>query len=254
MTTIISWNVNGIRAIHKKGFLDWLAAADPDMLCIQEIKGKPEQFPKELLEVEGYHPFWRPAKRPGYSGVMTYSKVKPHQVEVLGDDAFDDEGRVQLLYYPDYVLINTYFPNSQEKGRRIDYKIAFCDALLKRCKELENSGHNVVLCGDYNIAHKAIDLKRPEDNEENPGYLPEERAWMDKFVGEGFVDTFRMFIQEGDHYTWWSYRTRARERNIGWRIDYHCVNEGFRDQVAGCEIMSDVIGSDHCPVKLVLAT
>ncbi len=248
----MTWNVNGMRAIYGKGFLLWLQMNKPDVLCLQEIKGRPDQFPKDVLEVEGYHSYWNPAKRPGYSGVATYTREKPERIETLGVDAFDDEGRAQLLYYPEYVVINTYFPNSQEKGKRIDYKLGFCEAILKRCQQLEAEGLHLVLCGDYNIAHKPIDLKNPDKNEENPGYLPEERAWMDRFIDAGFVDAFRLFNQEPDQYTWWSYRTRARERNIGWRIDYHCVNQAFKDRVQSCEIMKDVIGSDHCPVKLTL--
>lgn len=252
MTSIITWNVNGIRAIHKKGFLDWLETESPDVLCVQEIKGRPEQVPEALRQPEGYHSYWTPAQRPGYSGLLTYSKKPVLQYEPLGVDIFDNEGRVQVLYFTNYVLINTYFPNSQEKGRRLEYKLGFCQAILALCQRLEKEGHSVILCGDYNIAHKPIDLARPESNEENPGYLPEERAWMDVFTDVGFLDVFRLFETAGGHYTWWSYRTRARERNIGWRIDYHCITPDLQPRIKDCEILSDIVGSDHCPVKLLL--
>lgn len=250
MTKLITWNVNGIRAIHKKGFLDWMASEDPDILCIQETKAHKENCPPEIAEIEGYHSYWQSAERRGYSGVLTYAKQTASETAVLGDEAFDCEGRVQVLSFDDFVLINAYFPNSQEKGRRIDYKVAFCDRMLERCNDLVANGRHVVLCGDYNIAHNPIDLARPDDNHGNPGFLPQERAWMDRFVDAGYRDSFRDFHPEPDNYTWWSYRTRARERNVGWRIDYHCVNEDFRDHVTGCEILADVMGSDHCPVRL----
>lgn len=252
MKSIITWNVNGIRAIAKKGFLEWLAQEDPDILCIQETKAKPEQLGADLLSPDAYSSHWHSAQRPGYSGVATYSKKPPLEVTNMGLEDFDIEGRVQVLSYDEFTLINAYFPNSQDKGRRVNYKVAFCNAMLELCNDLRREGRHVVLCGDYNIAHKRIDLKNPDTNEDSPGFLPEERAWMDEFVAEGYVDSFRAFCDEPDHYTWWSYRTRARERNAGWRIDYHCVNEEFQSQVTDCVIMDDVMGSDHCPVKLVL--
>lgn len=252
MTSIITWNVNGIRAIAKKGFVEWLEKEDPDILCIQESKARPDQVGEDLLSPGKYTSYWRAAQRPGYSGVVTYTKEKPLDDNPLGLEEFDSEGRVQVLTYEGFTLINAYFPNSQDKGKRLDYKQAFCDAMLSFCDELRAKGQHVVLCGDYNVAHKPIDLKNPESNENSPGYFPEERAWMDRFVQAGYVDTFRLFNQEGDHYTWWSYRSRARERNAGWRIDYHCVNQEFASQVKECEIMNQVMGSDHCPVKLIL--
>lgn len=253
MTRLLCWNVNGIRAIHGKGFLEWLAKESPDILCIQESKAHPEQLGNELLHPEGYEVYWESAEKKGYSGVACFCKKKPEEVEIMGVEDFDREGRVQLLRFTDFTLINAYFPNSQEAGRRLDYKVAFCDAMLGLCQREVKAGNRLVLCGDYNIAHKAIDLANPEANTKNPGYLPEERAWMDKFTSEGFVDTFRMFDEEGENYTWWSYRTRARVRNAGWRIDYHCVSENLRPMVQKASILSDVMGSDHCPVELVLS-
>lgn len=251
--TLLSWNVNGIRAVQKKGFLSWMSEEDPDFLCIQETKAHPEQLGEELLRPEGYHTYWASAKKKGYSGVATFSKQAAEKEELFNIEAFDNEGRVQVLYFADFVLINAYFPNSQEKGRRIDYKLAFCQAMLELCHRLSQEGHRLVLCGDYNIAHRPIDLANPEANVQNPGYLPEERAWMEHFTQEGYIDTFREFCPDPEKYTWWSYRTRARERNTGWRIDYHCVNPALRPAVQDCSIMDHVMGSDHCPVKLELA-
>lgn len=252
MTHVISWNVNGIRAAQKKGFLDWFAKEAPDILCLQETKAQPEQLDQALIDVPGYHSYWASAERKGYSGVAVYSKAEPLSVSVLGKDAFDSEGRVLQTDFDGFVVLNAYFPNSQPGGARLDYKLAFCQAMLERCNELRKAGKNVVLCGDYNIAHKPIDLKNPKRNEKNPGYLPEERAWMDAFTGQEYVDTFRMFNQEPGHYTWWSYRFRAREKDIGWRIDYHCVNPEFKNRVKASTIQKHVMGSDHCPVKLDL--
>jgi exodeoxyribonuclease-3 len=252
MTRILSWNVNGIRAVAKKGFLDWFAGESPDVLCLQETKAQPDQLDESLLEVPGYHVFWASAEKKGYSGVAVYSKREPDEVRTMGIPEFDAEGRVLEVDFPEYTLIGAYFPNSQDGGKRLDYKIRFCEAMQERCDELCGSGRSIVLCGDYNVAHKPIDLARPKENEKNPGYLPEERAWMDGFVGAGYVDTFRLFNSEGGNYTWWSYFTKGRERNVGWRIDYHCVDPGLAPRVKAADILSDVLGSDHCPVGLTL--
>ena len=254
MKRILSWNVNGIRAVAKKGFLDWVAAEAPDVLCMQETKAQPEQLTADLLEPNGYHAYWASAQKKGYSGVAIYTREKPREVATMGIERFDSEGRVLQLDYDDFVLIAAYFPNSQDGGKRLDYKIDFCESIQKVCDDLGSSGKRVVLCGDYNVAHKPIDLARPRENEKSPGYLPEERAWMDRFVGAGYVDTFRMFNSEGGNYTWWSYFTKGRERNVGWRIDYHCVNPAARDAVRGARILADVMGSDHCPVEVTLDT
>ncbi len=250
MIKIVTWNVNGIRAIEKKGFADWLRAENPDVLCIQETKAHPEQLGPSLRNIDEYTSHWVSAEKRGYSGLATYTKKKPLETRVLGLQEFDSEGRVQVLVFEGCTVINAYFPNSQEAGKRIDYKIAFCDAILALSDELVKDGQNVVICGDFNIAHKPIDLKNPKANVGNPGYLPREREWMEHFIQSGYVDTFRDFNQDPEQYTWWSYRFRARERNAGWRIDYHCVNEEFAPLVEGCEILSNVMGSDHCPVRL----
>jgi len=252
MRTILSWNVNGIRAIQKKGFAAWLGRERPDLLCVQETKAAPEQLDAEVLAPLGYRSLWAVAERKGYSGVGTYVREEPLEVEFLGSPEFDAEGRTLIVRYPDLCVVNCYFPNSQEEGARLDYKVAFCEAVLDRCNQLVGAGRDLVLCGDYNIAHQPIDLENPKANERNPGYLPAERAWMDRFIAGGYVDTFRLFCSESGRYTWWSYRFRAREKNIGWRIDYHCVNERLRGRVREATIQADVMGSDHCPVRLVL--
>lgn len=241
-----------MRAVLKNGFTEWLAKAQPDILCVQESRVLPEQLKDGDREPEGYHSYWMPAKKKGYAGVATFSKTEPLSVSNMGKSQFDDEGRVQALEYPGFTLINTYWPNSQPERKRIEYKIKFCQAIRRFCNKLVKEGKNIVLCGDYNIAHTEIDLARPKQNEDNPGYLPEERAEMTKFLKGGYVDAFRHFTPEPGHYSWWSYRSGARAKNIGWRIDYLCVNEAFMPKVKSASILSDVMGSDHCPVALTL--
>ena len=253
MITILSWNVNGLRAADGKGFRPWLASTAPDILCIQETKLQEDQLSEELRAPDGYRSYWACAEKKGYSGTGCYVKREPRKVSTIGKPAFDAEGRTLVLEYPDFTLINAYFPNSQEAGARLDYKLAFCDAILRLCRKITRDGGNLVVCGDFNIAHKPIDLTHPKANEGNPGYLPEERAWMDKYTAAGFVDSFRIFNQEPGHYSWWSYRMNARAKNVGWRIDYHCINEAFRGKVQKAGILKDVMGSDHCPVSLTLA-
>jgi exodeoxyribonuclease III len=252
MKKIISWNVNGIRAMAKKGFVPWIGQAAPDVLCLQETKANPDQLDEELKNIHGYTSYFASAEKKGYSGVAIYTKAKPTEIRKMGFEEFDREGRVLVLEYPDLTVISAYFPNSQNGGARLGYKLEFCAAMLEFCEGLAAAGRNFVLCGDFNIAHKPIDLARPKGNEASAGYLPEERAWMDTFTGSGFIDTFRLFNQEPGNYTWWSYVTRARERNVGWRLDYHCVPGYFQKRVAQSTILSDVMGSDHCPVELIL--
>ena len=255
---IISWNVNGIRAAAKKGFAEWFSKESPDILCLGETKAEPGQLPSELVtpEIGGspYRSFWACAKKPGYSGVAIYSRTEPLDVRFLGVSEFDDEGRVLIAEYPDFTLIATYFPNSQDFGKRLDYKLAFCAEMLKLCNSLAEKGRHFLMVGDYNIAHTPIDLARPKDNEKSAGYLPEERAWMEEFTRAGHVDTFRHFHPgETGHYTWWSYRAMARARNVGWRIDYNCVDRAFLPKVVSSLISPDVQGSDHCPVEITLS-
>jgi exodeoxyribonuclease-3 len=219
---------------------------------VQETKIQPGQLTGELSAVQGYSSYWYSAVKKGYSSVGAYCREAPLSVSPMGIKRFDDEGRFQALEFKDFTVINAYFPNSQEAGARLAYKIGFCDSLLEFADKLVKKGKNLVICGDYNIAHTAIDLARPAQNEGSAGYLPEERAWMDKFLASGYVDTFRMFTPGPGHYSWWSYRGGARSRNVGWRIDYHCVNRAFSPKVAGAEILKDIQGSDHCPVLVRL--
>ena len=265
MLRIFSWNVNGIRACGTKGLFDWLAGESPDMLCLQETKAQVDQIPKEFLapafgpdsdkggsgKAGAYHSYWFSAKRRGYSGVALYSKKEPRAVRELGVGEFDDEGRTLIADFDGFTLISAYFPNSQDGGARIEYKLRFCDAILAECDRIVKKGGHVIVAGDYNIAHEAIDLANPDTNEGNPGYLPAERAWFDKWVEAGYVDSFRHFCKEPKHYSWWSYRAKgARERNVGWRLDYHCVDQGFVQAVKASTIHPEVPGSDHCPVEI----
>ena len=252
---IVSWNVNGIRAVEKRGFVGWLVKDNPDVLCLNETKAEPGQLSDELLNppIKGkpYASFWASSKKKGYAGVAIYTKEEPQDVRFLGKAEFDDEGRVLIAEYMDFSLIAAYFPNSQDERRRLDYKLAFNDAMLKLCNSLVKKERHFLLCGDYNVAHTPIDIARPKANENHAGYLPEERAWMDKFTAAGHIDTFRHFHpREPGHYTWWSYFGSARARNVGWRLDYHCVDEKFMPRVKSSIIRPNVEGSDHCPVEI----
>jgi exodeoxyribonuclease-3 len=255
---ILSWNLNGIRAAEKKGFVSWMENEGADAVCLQETKARPEQLSARFLEIrdkngEPYFAYWASAKRPGYSGVAIYSKTEALDVKKLGLSEYDDEGRVLQADFKDFTLISAYFPNSQDTGKRLGYKLGFCDAILKLCEKYRQKKRHFILSGDYNIAHTPIDLARPKENEGSAGYLPEERAWMDTFTAAGFIDTFRHFHPgQPEHYSWWSYRTGARERNVGWRIDYHCINPEFLKSVKSSIIRPDVHGSDHCPVEIKL--
>ena len=252
MTRIISWNVNGVRAAARKGMLEYLQQEQPDVLCLQETKAQRSQLSDDLVHPPGYHSFWASAERKGYSGVAVYSRERPLNVDIMNEPRFDCEGRVLALEYPRFLLISAYFPNSQDGGKRLDYKLDFAESMHSLCNRLVAEGRNIVLCGDFNVAHRPIDLENPAANETNAGYLPEERAWMDRFTADGYLDTFRLFHSEPRRYSWWSYRFNSRARNIGWRIDYHCVSESFRGAVVDAEIQHDVEGSDHCPVSLTL--
>jgi len=247
---IASWNVNGIRACAKKGFFDWLSHTSPDIVCLQETRAEPTQLADEELQPPGYLSYWQSAEKKGYSGVALYSKHEPSAVRTLGLAEFDSEGRVLLLEFDSLVVGSAYFPNSQEGGKRLAYKLKFCDALMSELNGLVAAGKDVILAGDYNIAHQPKDLARPAENENSAGYLPEERTWMTTFLDAGYVDTFRQFDTSPGRYTWWSYRGGARHRNVGWRIDYHCVNERLSNRLESAHIQADVHGSDHCPILL----
>ena len=247
---LVSWNVNGLRALEKKGFVDIMYELDGDAVCLQEIKAMPEQLPDKLKNIAGYHSFWFPAARKGYAGVSTYTKIEPVDVLYGMDVAeHDHEGRVLTLEFADYFLVNAYFPNAQPGLVRLDYKLAFNRDIHNFVDRLADK-KTVVICGDFNVAHKPIDLANPKQNEKNPGYSLPEREWMDTFIGAGYIDTFRKFNQEPEHYTWWSYRFNARAKNIGWRIDYFCVDPASEARIKDAAILDTILGSDHCPISL----
>jgi exodeoxyribonuclease-3 len=252
--TLLSWNVAGLRAAAKKGLLEWLAEVSPDVLCLQEIKARPEQLPPEVREPPGYKAFFNPAERPGYSGTAIYSKAEPESVErAIGVDEFDREGRVVAAHYEAFSLITVYVPNGKNDLSRVPFKLSSSDALLAYAEGLRRRGRGVVLCGDFNTAHRPIDLAHPRENEGNTGFLPEERAWLDKFTGMGYVDTFRHFHpDEAGAYTWWDLRTGARPRNVGWRLDYFFATADLLPRLRSASIHSGVMGSDHCPVGIEL--
>lgn len=252
MTTIYSWNVNGVRAICRKGFLEWFDRVQPDILCLQETKARRGDLDASILEPKGYTSLWRSARKPGYSGVATYFRQEPLSESDMGIEEYDAEGRVQVLEYPGFTLVNAYFPNSQPERKRLDYKLGFCEAMGALCDRLRGQGKHVVVCGDINIAHREIDLARPKDNTESPGFYLEERESMTRFLARGYADTFRHFTPDPGHYTWWSYRAGARQRNVGWRIDYHLVNEELLPRLQRADIHCEVPGSDHCPVSITL--
>ena len=251
---ILSWNVNGIRAIQKKGFIDWVLKESPDILCLQETKAHPEQLSDELLNINGYKSYFSSSiVKKGYSGVAVYTKQEPVKVEHgFGIPKFDDEGRIIIADYKSFTLINIYYPNGKMSAERLQYKMDFYDAFLNYANDLVKKKKKLVICGDVNTAHKEIDIARPKENEKVSGFLPIEREWIDKFLDQGYYDTFRIFNQEPEQYTWWDMLTRARERNVGWRIDYFFVSENLKKSVKDAFIMPGVMGSDHCPIGIEL--
>jgi exodeoxyribonuclease-3 len=252
-TRIICWNVNGIRAVLKHDFLKWLNKESPDILCLQETKATPDNLPEELLKPKGYVTYWNYPQKKGYAGVATFSKVKPLDVKLgFGKPEFDVEGRTIISKHPGFTLFNIYFPNGKQSAERLKFKMDFYDAFLDYIEPLRKKGEKLIICGDVNTAHREIDLARPKENSKMSGFLPEERAWMDKFVSLGYVDAFRSFNKDPGQYTYWDIKTRARERNVGWRIDYFFITENLIKQLVKSTIMSDVMGSDHCPIVLVL--
>jgi exodeoxyribonuclease-3 len=250
---IVTWNVNGLRALLKKDALSPVLSWTPDLLCLQEIKARPDQVSDEQRNIPGYQVIWNPAERPGYSGVATLAKEELLEVE-LGMNApqFDVEGRIIRTRLSDFLLFNIYFPNGQRGKDRVDYKLDFYAHLLEICEALHASGENVIITGDFNTAHMPIDLKNPKENEKTSGFLPEEREWVGKFLDHGFVDVYRKLYPDREQYTWWTYRFNARQRGIGWRIDYFLVSEAFVPRVKDVIIHDDVMGSDHCPVELLI--
>jgi exodeoxyribonuclease III len=251
---IISWNVNGIRACARKGFLDYLKTEEPDILCLQETKAHIDDLDESLINPMGYHSVFHSSSiKKGYSGVAVYTKKKPKMVlEGFGIERYDQEGRVIIVEYDEFTLLNIYFPNGQKDDTRLQYKLDFYQDLFDYCNDLKDQGQNLIICGDYNTAHKAIDLANPKQNEKYSGFLPIERDWMDKIESMGYVDTFRHFNKEPDNYSWWSYRVGARKRNVGWRIDYFFVNQEFLPKIKDAFIQPQILGSDHCPVGIIL--
>lgn len=251
---IYSWNVNGLRAALKKNFRDWLLETDADVVCLQETKATPEQIPEADRTPGDFLSQWCASTvKKGYSGVAMYYRSQPATyAQELPDPAFQGEGRLLLFEYPQFYLFNVYFPNGQMNDERLQYKLAYYDAFLSYAQELRQK-KPIVVCGDFNTAHTEIDLARPKQNEDTSGFLPVERAWLDTFIGHGYVDTFRLFDTGPDKYTWWSFRANARAKNVGWRIDYFFVSEELKDNVRRAWIEPEVTGSDHCPIGLELA-
>ena len=245
---IISWNVNGLRSAYKKGFLKSFEKINADIICLQEVRAKKEQLPKELINIEGYYSYFNPAIRKGYSGTAVYTKEKPLKVEKeIGFKRFDEEGRMIKLKYKDFTLINFYMPNGGRQKQDMDYKLEFYDYLFEYLKK---DNKNLILTGDFNIAHKEIDLARPRENKNKTGFTPEEREKIDELINLGFIDSFRFLNKNKKAYTFWSNFARARERDVGWRIDYFFVSKDLISQCRESFILKDVTGSDHCPVIL----
>ncbi len=251
---LISWNVNGIRAVIRKNNWSDIFECDPDILCIQETKSKPEQLSAEA-KPQGYHHYFASSEvKKGYSGVAIYSKFEPDRVEVGMDiQEFDEEGRMLGLFFDRLAVFNVYFPNGGQGPHRIEYKLRFYDAFLEYIELWRSKGFSVIFCGDVNTAHEEIDLARPKENQENTGFLPDERAWLDEVVNLGYIDTFRYhYPQKKDSYTYWDLKSRARDRNVGWRIDYVFVSPDLVQSLKNSFILSDVFGSDHCPIGVDL--
>lgn len=254
LVRVATWNVNGIRACAKSGLTDWLTTHDADVVLLQEVRADVHQIPEEVCALGQYQQQWFPATvKKGYSGTAILSKAAPKKVTAgLGYEEFDGEGRVLTAEFDALVAVSAYFPNSQDGGRRLDYKIRYCDAMAAHLKKLSKTGKPVVLGGDYNIAPYPIDLARPKDNEKSPGYLPEERAWMDQFLKSGWTDTWREMNPETVKYSWWTARGGARERNVGWRIDFHVLQAKEKGRLRAADMLNEVKGSDHCPVTVEL--
>jgi exodeoxyribonuclease-3 len=250
---ITTWNINGIRAAMGKNILDWIDSYQPDVVCLQEIKAKEDQIDIDPIKAIGYECICNPAERPGYSGTAALYREPAAEITTgLGKDIFDNEGRLIRLRYPDFELFNIYFPNGGRDNSRVPYKLDFYAYLLELCDEMQQEGKEIILTGDFNTAHKEIDLKNPKANEKNTGFLPEERQWIDRYLEHGFIDAYRKLYPEEEKYTWWTYRFNARQNNVGWRLDYFLVTKGIMERTKDVIIHSEVMGSDHCPVSLIL--
>lgn len=253
---IVSWNVNGLRAVLSKGVIGDVMNLSPDILSLQEIKVRPDQLSNaQFDEFSRFQSYWNPAERPGYSGVASFCRETPELIDFsLGEERFDVEGRFIRLEYGDLVLFNLYVPNGQRDQTRLDYKLDFYSNLLDICDVLHNEGKQIIIFGDMNTAHNSIDLRNPKQNEKTSGFLPEERAWIDRYLEHGFVDIFRELYPEKVQYTWWTYRVNARQRNIGWRLDYFLISKGLAGKVVDTTISDGILGSDHCPIGLEIDT
>ena len=250
---IVTWNVNGLRAALKKDALSAILSWNPNLLCLQEIKARPDQLTDEQRNIPGYQIIWNPAERPGYSGVATLAGEEPIEIEMgMNAPQFDLEGRVIRTRHPDFLLYNVYFPSGQRGRERVDYKLDFYAYLLSACDTLHTAGEKIIITGDFNTAHMPIDLKNPKANAKTSGFLPEEREWISKFLEHGFVDVYRSLYPKREQYTWWTYRLNARQRGIGWRLDYFLVSEALVSRVKDVIIHDEVPGSDHCPVELLI--
>ncbi|WFN35089.1 exodeoxyribonuclease III [Methanogenium sp. S4BF] len=249
---IISWNVNGIRAVARKGTLQEVFTGEqPDVLCLQETKAHPDQLTGNMRHPKGYFSYFSWAEKKGYSGVATFSRDEVLSVRTdFAEPGFGGEGRILVTEHPDFLLYNIYFPNGKASAERLSYKMDFYEACLRDAVAEVDGGSNVIICGDVNTAHTELDLARPKENAKISGFLPEERAWIDRLIDAGFTDTFRLFEKNGGHYSWWDLKSRARERNVGWRIDYFFVNEALVGRVAVSSHLTEIYGSDHCPVCL----
>jgi exodeoxyribonuclease-3 len=251
---ITTWNVNGLRAALNKGVWDWIRQENPDVLCLQEIKARPEQISNEYHDEFNIHNvYWNPAERLGYSGVATFTKIPPLSVDYgIGRNEFDLEGRVIRTKFPDFILFNVYFPSGQRGLERVEFKLKFYSHLLELIDKLQKAGERVIICGDFNTAHNEIDLRYPKENKNTSGFLAEERAWIDLYLTHGLVDIYRQLFPEKIEYSWWTYRLNARQHNVGWRLDYFMISETLIPIVKDVVIHSNITGSDHCPVTLAI--
>lgn len=251
MPRIITYNVNGIRAAMGKGLIDWMQQAKPDILCVQEIKANPEQVGVFEFEELGYEHFWYPAQKKGYSGVAIFSKIKPDKVHFgCGIKAYDDEGRIIRADFGDVSVISVYHPSGSSGDERQQFKMKWLEDFQNYTNELKKTRPKLIISGDYNICHKAIDIHNPISNANTSGFLPEEREWMESFINSGFIDSFRHFNKEPHQYSWWSYRANSRAKNLGWRIDYNMVTNNLESNLNRSVILPDAMHSDHCPVLL----